>query len=64
VHYHTWEVRTNTEGFVETYTDGSRCAGYIGADEVRAEPGLWLPWLLTIYSEPGRHSFENVLAMS
>lgn len=44
-------VRTNSEGFVPTRADAVRCAEYIGRDEVGAEPGLWLPWLITTYSE-------------
>ncbi len=43
-------VGTNQQGFVQTYADASRCAEFISRDETGAEPGLWLPWLLTIYS--------------
>jgi hypothetical protein len=45
-------VRTNSRGFVPTYTAALRCAEYIASDEVGAEPGLWLPWLVTIYQQP------------
>jgi hypothetical protein len=42
-------VRTNPHGFVQSYEDASRCADFISRDETRAEPGLWLPWLVTLY---------------
>ena len=42
-------VTTNRHGFVQSYSDASRCAEFISRDETPAEPGLWLPWLVTIY---------------
>jgi hypothetical protein len=42
-------VPTNPHGFVQSYDDASRCAEFISRDETRAEPGLWLPWLVTVY---------------
>jgi hypothetical protein len=44
-------VRPNAEGFIPTRADALRCAEYINRNETGAEPGLWLPWLITTYSE-------------
>ncbi|HSB13750.1 MAG TPA: hypothetical protein VLE22_04780 [Bryobacteraceae bacterium] len=43
-------IVTNRHGFVQTYADALRCAEFISRDETGAEPGLWLPWLVTVYS--------------
>jgi hypothetical protein len=43
-------IRPNRRGFIETYEEASRCVAYISTPEVGAEPGLWLPWLVTIYA--------------
>jgi hypothetical protein len=43
-------VRTNSHGFIANHADASRCAEYVGRDDVGAEPGLWLPWLVTVYA--------------
>ena len=43
-------VKPNEHGLIAEYSDARRCAEYIGRDEVGAEPGLWLPWLITVYS--------------
>jgi hypothetical protein len=45
-------IRTNEHGFVATHLEALRCAEFISSDEVGAEPGLWLPWRVTIYAEP------------
>jgi hypothetical protein len=42
-------VGTNTHGFVANYADALRCAQLIAQPDTGAEPGLWLPWLLTVY---------------
>jgi len=42
-------VRPNRRGFIDTYAEASRCAEYISTPEAGAEPGLWLPWLVTTY---------------
>lgn len=42
-------VRTNGRGLVHSHAEAMRCAELISSDEVGAEPGLWLPWLLTLY---------------
>lgn len=43
-------ILTNSHGFVQTYADASRCAEFISRDETGAEPGLWLPWRMSVYS--------------
>ena len=47
----TLGVRPNKYGFIADYSDAKRCTDYISRGEVGAEPGLWLPWLITLYSE-------------
>lgn len=42
-------VRPNAHGFIETSDEAERCRQLIEREEVPAEPGLWLPWLVTIY---------------
>jgi hypothetical protein len=42
-------IAPNPQGFVQSYDDASRCAELISRKETGAEPGLWLPWLVTIY---------------
>lgn len=44
------QVKPNAYGFISEYADARRCAEYVSRDEVRSEPGLWLPWLITLYS--------------
>jgi len=36
-------------GFLRSYEDGVRVADYINRDDVGAEPGTWLPWLVVEY---------------
>ena len=43
-------VKPNQYGLIAGYSDARRCAEYVGRDEVGAEPGLWLPWLINVYS--------------
>ncbi len=42
-------VPTNSAGLAPTHIEALRCAAYISREDVGAEPGLWLPWLLTLY---------------
>lgn len=44
------QVQTNEYGLFSAYADARRCAEHVSRDEVGAEPGLWLPWLITRYS--------------
>lgn len=44
------EIRPNSFGLLESRAEALRCVEYISRDDVGAEPGLWLPWLVTIYS--------------
>ena len=43
------QVQPNEYGSIPEYADARRCAEYVSRDEVGAEPGLWLPWLITRY---------------
>jgi len=42
-------VVPNRLGFVPSYEEALRCAKFISRPETGAEPGLWLPWLVTVY---------------
>lgn len=42
-------VAPNSNGFIDSAPDAKRCVELIESDEVGAEPGLWLPWLLLEY---------------
>ena len=42
-------IAPNRRGFVGTYEGAQRCAAFISRPEIKAEPGLWFPWLVTIY---------------
>ncbi len=44
-------IRPNRHGFIDTFDDACRCVDYIARDDVGAEPGLWLPWLIIDHSE-------------
>jgi hypothetical protein len=39
-------IRPNSCGMIDQFDDACRCVEYISRDEVGAEPGLWLPWLI------------------
>jgi len=43
---------TNGEGFIDDHSAAVAAAEYCARDDVGAEPGPWLPWLLVEYS-PG-----------
>jgi hypothetical protein len=43
-------IKTNHHRFVPAYTEAARCAEFISRPGTPAEPGLWLPWLVTTYS--------------
>lgn len=42
-------VRPNARGLVDDPESAERCRGEIAREEIGAEPGLWLPWLLVEY---------------
>lgn len=42
-------IRPNGHGFIETWEEALACVEYISRDDVGAEPGLWLPWLVVRY---------------
>jgi hypothetical protein len=39
-------VRPNRAGLIETLEEARAVVSFIGRDDVGAEPGLWLPWLI------------------
>lgn len=43
------DVIPNTNGFISTFEEASRCVTYISEGHVGAEPGLWLPWMIMKY---------------
>ena len=47
-------IRPNRHGFIESFEDACRCVEYISRDDVGAEPGLWLPWLVVELDGPDR----------
>jgi hypothetical protein len=42
-------VDTNRNGLVSDHSAAVRCSEFISRPDTGAEPGLWLPWLLTLY---------------
>lgn len=43
-------IRPNAAGLLSDSGEARRAVAYISRDDVGAEPGLWLPWLLTEHS--------------
>jgi len=43
-------VRPGENGLIETLESAERCRNEVAREEVGAEPGLWLPWLLVEYA--------------
>ena len=43
-------VSLNKNGFIENYDEARKAAEYTMSDEVKAEPYLWFPWLISEYS--------------
>jgi hypothetical protein len=39
-------IRPNAHGFIDTFDEACKCIEYISREDVGAEPGLWLPWLI------------------
>ena len=39
-------IRPNASGLISTFEEACRCVEFISRDEIGAEPGLWLPWLV------------------
>lgn len=42
-------VRPNEHGYIDDFETALECVSHISLDEVGAEPGLWLPWLIIKY---------------
>jgi len=43
------QIRPNPHGFIGSLSEAERTAEYCSRDEVKAEPALWLPWLIVKY---------------
>ena len=43
-------IRPNQQGLMDTFDQARTCVEYISRDQVGAEPGLWLPWLMIDHS--------------
>jgi hypothetical protein len=48
VHRHL-QIRPNAHGLVGSLSEAERAATYCARDDVKAEPALWLPWLIVQY---------------
>jgi hypothetical protein len=44
------QILPNDHGLIGTFEEAKAAVAYIGRDEVGAEPGLWLPWLIIDHS--------------
>jgi hypothetical protein len=44
-------IRPSQYGLIGAFDDARRCVAYISRDEVGAEPGLWLPWLIIDHTQ-------------
>jgi hypothetical protein len=42
-------ITPNEMGLLDTFEEASRVAEYVNREDVGAEPGLWLPWLIVQY---------------
>jgi len=47
----TLAIQPNEHGLIQKYDDARKCVEYISREEVGAEPGLWLPWLVIDHTE-------------
>ena len=44
--YQALGIKPNQHGLIESFDEALKCVEHISRDDVDAEPGLWLPWLL------------------
>ena len=44
-------IEPNEYGLLASFEDAGRCTDHISRDDVGAEPGLWLPWLLVDHTQ-------------
>ena len=42
-------IAPNGRGLLDTFEEAATVAEYVNRDDVAAEPGLWLPWLVVQY---------------
>ncbi|UCD78624.1 MAG: hypothetical protein JSW26_24985 [Desulfobacterales bacterium] len=47
-------IKPNQYGLIDSFDKAFRCVEYISRDDVGAEPGLWLPWLIIDHTETVR----------
>ena len=47
--YRELSVKPNGSGLIDSFEEALQVAKYISQDEVGAEPGIWMPWLLVEY---------------
>ena len=45
------QIKPNQFGFIQKFEEACKCVEYISREEVGAEPGLWLPWLIIDHSD-------------
>ena len=45
------KIKPNKFGFIDSFDEALKCVEYISRDDVGAEPGLWLPWLVIDHTE-------------
>jgi hypothetical protein len=47
------DIHPNPSGLIEGFTAAQSCLAYITREDVEADPGLWLPWLIVDHSMIG-----------
>lgn len=56
----TLDIRPNQHGLIQTIDEARKCIEYISRDDVGAEPGLWLPWLIVDHTENVQQDLSSV----
>jgi hypothetical protein len=46
-------IKPNQHGLIGNFDEALKCVEYISRDDVGAEPGLWLPWLIIDHTTRG-----------
>jgi hypothetical protein len=47
-------IKPNQHGLIDSFDEAVKSVEYISRDEVGAEPGLWLPWLVIDHTKRGQ----------
>ena len=55
-------IRPNQHGLIEAFGDARRCVQYISRDDVGAEPGLWMPWLIIDHTGGPTRQMQDIVA--